>query len=236
MNDKVYEFRNNISRLSSMERGDAYDLKEFDFPKMGEIRRIYENRLLELPETTFFYLYSHKSYIQTLDSFHALDTDCIYSKKMIDTLLSVRDFKHHMYPIAVLEEGAIKFQRNPNGYKAPKPYEDPQSFKKKSLREDLLIFQTLEFLDVFDWEKSDYRQSELSKEVGSPGRVNEYVFKEPSGGFPPLFRLVNDPITLFISAEARDALNKAGIRGPAYLSLRGFRPDSQIQIDVPIPR
>ncbi len=235
MSDKVYELRSNIRRLSSMERGDAYDLKEFDFPKMGEIRRVYENRLLQLPETTFFYLYSDKRSIQTLDSFHASDTDCVYSKKMIDVLLAVRDFRHRQYPIAVLEEGAIKFQRNPDGYRTPKPYDDPESFKKKSLRDDLFIFQTLEFLDVFDWEKSDYRQSALSKEVGSAGRVNEYVFKEPSGGFPPLFRLVNDPVSLFISAEARAALKKAGIVGPAFLSLRGFRPDSQIQVDVPIP-
>lgn len=234
MTDKVYELRSNIKRLSYMESGDAYDLKAFDFPEITEIREVHQKRTLDLPETTFFYQYSTTKYVAELDCLDSAQTNCIYSSRMIDALLSVRGFAYNSYPIVVLEEGAIKFQSNPDGYKAPKPYEDPEFFKTKSMRDDLFIFQTLEFLDVFDWEKSDYKQSELSKEVGSPGSVNEYIFKEPSEGFPPLFRLPYHPVRQFISAEAREALKKARIRGSAFLSLRGFRPDSQLQIDVPI--
>lgn len=234
MTDKVYELRSNIKRLSYMERGDTHDLKAFDFSDMAEIRKIHQKRMLKLPEITFFYEYSNQKFVRELDSLYSPQTNCIYSQKMIDALLSVQEFRYHLYSIAVLEEGAVKFQSNPDGYESPKPYEDLERSKTKSIRDDLFIFQTLEFLDVFDWEKSDYKQSDLSKEVGSPGSVNEYVFKEPLDGFPPLFRLVNDPIPLFISAEAREALKKAGIRGTAFLSLRGYRPDSQLQIDVPI--
>jgi hypothetical protein len=232
MSDNAYQFLNNVQRLSGMERGDAYDLKAFEFPNMAEIRALHKPQILELPNPTFFYEYSTDQFITTLDSFSALGTGCIYSRRMINVLLSVREFKHQMYPIAVLEKDAMK---DDDG-KLIQPYKDPKKFVAKTMRSDLFLFQTLEFIDAFDWEKSDYRQSELNKEVGSPGSVNEYVLKEPSEGFPPLFRLVNDPITLFVSVEAREALKAAQIQGPAFLSLRGYRPNSQLQIDVPIPR
>jgi hypothetical protein len=153
---------------------------------------------------------------------------------MIDALFSVKSFKFNQYPIAILEEGAVKFQDNPDGYKPPDPYMDIAYYKKKSIRNDLFIVQTLEFLDIFDWEKSDYTQSEFNKERNSPGIVNAFVLKDTEFDLPPLFRLTTSPTRLFISSEARDALKKAQIRGPAFLSLRGYRPDSQLQVDVPI--
>jgi hypothetical protein len=229
MSDNAYQILNNVQRLRRMESGDAYDLKAFEFPKMADIRALYKPQILDLPNPTFFYEYSTRQFITTLDSFSALGTGCIYSKRMINALQSVKNFKYQTYPIAVLEE-------KDQGGNYNHPYEHPEEFKKTSIRDDLFLFQTLEFLDVFDWEKSDYRQGELSKEVGSPGNVNEYVLKEPVGGFPPLFRLPYAPVTLFISVEAREALKQAGIAGPAFLSLRGYRPDSQLQIDVPISR
>jgi hypothetical protein len=217
MSEKVFELKSDIKRLSFMERGDAYDLKAFDFSKMSELRNIHKEKSLDLPETTFFYKYSTHEYVSTLDNLHALQTNCIYSKRMIDVLLSVRDFKHRLYPVAILEEGAIKFQKKSDGYVPPKPYGDPEFFKLQSIRDDLFILQTLEFLDVFDWEKSKYRKYDETDT--SPGSVKEYVFKEPSGGYPPLFRLPYHPVHLFISGEARAALKKAGIRGIAFSPL-----------------
>ncbi len=77
-----------------------------------------------------------------------------------------------------------------------------------------------EFADVFDWEKSQYTPSDEL-----PGRVEtvkQYVFKDPPGGLPPLFRIQSYPVSLFVSAEARAALKAAGVCGTEYVSLKGI--------------
>ncbi len=235
MNEIAYQLLQSLSRLGSMPSGDAFDLRAFDFPRASDLWQTHSDRLLELPETTFFYMYSNLKYIKELDVLYPHSGKPIFSQRLIDTLLSVKNFNYRKYKIAILEEGAVKFQKNSDGYKSPEPYANPEEFKKKSLRDDMYIFQSLEILsDVFDWENSIYRQSELSKEVGSPGHVQEFILKEPKRGFPPIFRLKESPVTLFISAEAREALKKAGIKGASYLSLKGYAIGRQDEVDVPI--
>lgn len=235
MNENAYQLLHDISRLDSMPSGDAYDLRAFEFPKASELWQTHSIKLLELPEITFFYMYSNLKYIKELDMLYAHAGKYIVSQRLIDTLLSVKNFNYRKYKIAILEDGATRFQKTPEGYKPPEPYVNPEKFQIKSLRDDMYIFQPLEILsDVFDWENSIYQQSELSKQVGSPGHVREFVLKEPTGGFPPVFRLQESPTTLFISAEAREALKKAGIKGTSYLSLKGYAIGRQSEVDVDI--
>ena len=222
MENMAYEFKNSVSRLSFMERGDAYDIKAFEFSEMSEIRYLHQQRVLNLPDITFFYLYSTLEFVQSLDSLSANQTQCVFSERLIDKLLATKDFKHARYKVAILEEGATKFQINPDGYNSLNPYEKPEFFRRKSIREDMFLFQTLEFIDAFDWEKSIYQQSESDKKRNHPGYVRKYVLKEPPKGFPPVFRLTNDPVPLFISHEARESLKKAKIRGPAYSLLNNL--------------
>ena len=77
MSDLAYLLQKDINRLSHMERGDAYDIKAFEFPKMSELRYAYQIRPLDLPQKTFFYEYSKDEYINNLDSLHASETNCI---------------------------------------------------------------------------------------------------------------------------------------------------------------
>ena len=159
----------------------------------------------------------------------------IVSQRLIDVLLSVKKFNYRKYKIVILEDGATRFQKNPEGYKSPEPYANPEEFKKKSLRDDMYIFQPLEILsNVFDWENSVYKQYDYDKEINVPSSIREFVLKEPKGGFPPVFRLKESPVTLFISAEAREALKKAGIKGTSYLSLKGYAIGRQSEVDVDI--
>jgi hypothetical protein len=222
MTQMVYELNNDIRRLSYMERGDAYDLKSFSFSKSAELLRTYEPRLLDLPKVSFFYVYSKKNFVEELDSLHTHGVQCVFSQKTIDVLLSVKDFQYRKYPTAILAE---------NLPDSKTPYDNPDFYKTKSLREDLFIFQTFEFLDVFDWEKSKYRQTDLNKEVGSPGRVSEYVFQEPPGGFPPLFRLPYQPAHLFISHDARQALKLNNTKGFSFSKLNDLWNS---EVDIPI--
>jgi hypothetical protein len=235
MTEKAYRLEGNINRLSYMERGDTYDLKSFDFPNSSELHYIYQSRDLELPNPVFFYVYSKPEFIRNLDALYVQNLGYVVSKRVINSLKSVKDFSHRTFPIAILEEGAIKFAENPDGFKTPNPYENPDAFSKKSLRNDMYIIQTLEVLEnCFDWEKSVYRQSEFNKRHGQPGLVSEFYLNEPDSGFPPLFRVKESQTTLFVSFEARMALKLAGIKGLAFLSLKGYSPTSQLEIDVPI--
>jgi hypothetical protein len=99
------------------------------------------------------------------------------------------------------------------------PYKDIEKSKKLSLRNDLFIFQTLEFIDVFDWEKSEYIQEDFDKDMNIPTHVNKFALKEPDKGFPPLFRLPFKQSSLFISGEARKVLKELNIKGPSFRSL-----------------
>ena len=214
MNEIAYQLLQTLSCLGSMPSGDAFDLRDFEFPKASELWKTHSDKLLELPDTIFFYINSNLEFIKELDILYANAGNYIVSQRLIDTLLVVKNFKYRKYKIAILEEGAIKFQKNPDGYKFPEPYANPEEFKKKSLRDEMYIFQPLEILaDVFDWENSAYQQGEISKRANSPGHIREFVLKEPSGGFPPVFRLQKSPTTVFILIEAREALKEAGIKG-----------------------
>jgi hypothetical protein len=227
LQELAYVLEHDHNRCRYIERGEGYDVVAFSFDGVMEVRRTHKNKILDLPDPTFFYQYHEKcKYISTLDSLYALEGCPIFSQKMIDVLLSVHDFKYRKYPIAILEE------RDDID-----PYEDVDKFREMSVRDDLFIFQVLEALDIFDWERSDYRQGELDKELGTPSHVRKFVLKTPETGFPPLFHLLYpqsniQSVSLFISREARAALKNAGITGTSFASL--LRPRGNSEIDVPL--
>jgi hypothetical protein len=218
----VYILENNLDRSNYLRSGEGYDIQAFSFDKVMEVRRAEENKVLDLLALTFFYkCHDDDRYIKKLDSLQALEGCPIFSQRMIDVILSVRDFEYRKYPIAIIES------RHHN------PYEDVDKYKKLSLRDDLFIFQPLVYLDVFDWERSDFDQDEYDKDLNVPTYIREFVLKEPNGGFPPLFRLLPlQSMNLFISREAREELRNAEIVGPSFTPLS--RPSGNSEIDISI--
>jgi hypothetical protein len=124
----------------------------------------------------------------------------IMSKRMLEALLSVRDFPHQAIPIVMLDAFTpIEFEEN----------------------HDYVAVQLLEHQDVFDWEKSIYeRDPELTNGVDS---LEKLVLKEPPEGLPSLFRVTTTPLSnkLYVSPEGKAALEAAGIRGVNFVPLRG---------------
>ncbi len=55
MNEIAYQLLQSVSRLGSMPSGDAFDLRDFEFPRESELWYTYANRPLELPETVFLH-------------------------------------------------------------------------------------------------------------------------------------------------------------------------------------
>jgi hypothetical protein len=127
----------------------------------------------------------------------------IISRRMLDVLLSVGDFPHQAIPVV------FKSVDYPE-------YSDAKRRAKALIRNhDYIILQLLEHSDVFDMEKSEYN---TDRGVADPERiflidVENVVLKEPPGGFPPIFRIKDYEYSLYVSAEAKQALEDAGIQG-----------------------
>jgi hypothetical protein len=152
----------------------------------------------------------------------------VMSRRMYYALLALGDFPHRVTPVAMIDDTSFVFESElrflPNGQ--PKP--EVTNFN------DFVVLQLLERSDYFDFELSQYTRN--SRHPEWIDAVEVYVLNEPSEGFPPLFRLNVTPSSLFISAQAREALREAGIRGTAYYALNdGYSLQDEVDIPVPVP-
>jgi hypothetical protein len=163
--------------------------------------------------TTQFYLPNHIEFmcvwefLQINDLSRTRVTDFPYnregwpimSKRMLEVLLSVREFPHQVIPIVMLSDHADSDEKN---------YE-------------FVAVQLLEHQDVFDWEQSVYKPHPEKPNRFKSGSLEKLVLEEPPGGLPPLFRIATTPLRnlLYVSAEGRTALETAGIRGVNFIEL-----------------
>jgi hypothetical protein len=132
----------------------------------------------------------------------------IMSKRMLEVLLSVRDFPHQAIPIDIKDATQVADVERGIGLKDSGIH-----------NHNFVIVQLLEKLDIFDWEQSVYEPSKISSY--GVGKVKKMVLKEPETGFPPLFRVATKATRLYVSAAARTALEAAGIGGVEFNNLEG---------------
>ena len=141
---------------------------------------------------------------------HFEGIDCLYtepdipvmSKRMLSVLRSVRDFPHQTIPVVI---------------------EDTEAAKGDWLRRsgkvstDYVAVQLLEHLDIFDREKSIYEPNFL--DPNNVGDVEKLVLKVPESGLPPIFRITDKPTYLYVSPEAKAALEEAEITGIRFVDI-----------------
>ena len=88
-----------------------------------------------------------------------------------------------------------------------------------------------EHCDCFDYEQSEYKMRDWS--ASPQDRVTErmrklasivkkLVLREPENGFPPFFRILADPMDLYISEACHDAIADAGHTGLSMLEIGEF--------------
>jgi hypothetical protein len=145
----------------------------------------------------------------------------VMSMKMYETLLSVGDFHHRVIPVAIVDWTIQKKDWfNPNG-----------ELRKEVCLWNYLVVQITEYLDIFDYEKSTYQ-----KNPNGWIDISKYVFKTSAEDcLPPIFKIKEERLSLFVSAEARSVLRKNRINGTRFISLQGFgKIDGGNYIDVPI--
>lgn len=146
----------------------------------------------------------------------------VVSLPMYEVLRAVGDFPHRALPTVVID-----CQVPPND----------RLDSKGQPRAEIIIdrFITIHLtthLPIFDFEKSVYTRPSVN--LPDLLEIEEYVFKIPPHGLPPLFRLAADPTPLFISREARMRLKTAQISGTRYISLKGFTQNGGDTVDVPV--
>jgi hypothetical protein len=125
---------------------------------------------------------------------------------MLGTFLSVGSFHHIAYSLVIMD--------------CEKIYDERLDRETNSGVEfhNFLAVHLLEDLDIFDYENSVYERSENNPNV-IKSNIKKVVLREPKEGFPPLFRVVNLKTRLYVSAEARTALESAGIRGIDFIQV-----------------
>jgi hypothetical protein len=150
----------------------------------------------------------------------------VMSQKMLDVLKSVGDFPHRVIPVEIRQ-----------GMKNNQIFDwwiVENEVSSEGALTNYVFVQFTQYTNVFDKERSIYKPSDLV-----PNRirsVEEYVFRIPQNGLPPIFKIAESPVLTFISADAREALKEAGITGVAYTPLNGYQsPEvSSALVDVPV--
>ena len=201
--ERVYRLNWNLDHLIDNAEVDGW-LRESAFPNAPDesaFWRIKED--LNLPNTVIFDVIG--------DIFEIIDypyTDVewpIISKRMLDILLSVGDFRHRTYPLLMVDCEQI--------------YNEELGKKTNSgiVYDNFFAVQVLEDLDILDLEDSIYERG--TRNPDAIINVKKTVLREPSTGFPPLFRAVHRETYLYVSSEARIALETAGIRGVDFIQV-----------------
>jgi hypothetical protein len=134
-----------------------------------------------------------------LECRHIYNIDYIYNDKkwpimsgnLLRDLKEAGDFQHRYYPIEVIDftlAHASKIARSGRSFIG---YQ---------------IVQTLDNIDIFDWEKSQYTKHEsLDGQIQSAEKV---FLKKTTAPLPSLFRISAYPSKLFISTAAKDIIDQ----------------------------
>jgi hypothetical protein len=133
----------------------------------------------------------------------------LMSPRMLEVLRQVGDFPHRLIPVRLVNRRA----------RGPARYLPDGSLRPEVIDDRFAAVQLTEHIDIVDWERSTFRRSEVNPETVA--FFHKLVLVEPPGGLPPLFRLPSDASLLLVSAEARRALEAAGIRGVEFKRLPG---------------
>jgi hypothetical protein len=131
----------------------------------------------------------------------------LMSKKMLETLCSVGSFPHRVIPARIFSYD-LEYDID--------EYLDCQNLDANLCNEDFIIVQLLEHLDAIDRERSTFKTSPAFP--NDPPEVDQLVLREIPGGFPPLFRVNGYETYAFASPEAKQALDRTGIRSVKYFA------------------
>lgn len=202
MISSIYQIKWNISHLQDT----SHDIKIVPFNGYENTVTLSSKNIYELPEIIQFnsFLPFIKNKNDVLDYPSNNMSWPIMSERMFNILLEIGQFNYKVIPIKLIENQSYKIKEQISSYDIPLNY---------------LVVQLLEHQDYFDNVNSIYtphpRLPNLVK------KISKLVVTLPNN-IPPLFRLKICPNPLFISNEAKRALEDANIKGVQFIPLEDF--------------
>ena len=200
---QAYELDRNLDRFEEFAEDEhKFDAKVIDSKRYGkDIKRYFyytepiaEFERIEMEGTLFL--------VQGVDYLYTKPSLPIMSRRMLYVLNSVGTFSHQVISVSIKDnESSIYDINKPSG---------------KYNRHEYVAVHLLEHLDVFDYEKSIY---EPRSDTNIITDIDKMVLKEPIGGFPPLFKIPERLRDLYVSPQAKAALEEAGITGVDFIAL-----------------
>jgi hypothetical protein len=140
----------------------------------------------------------------------------LMSKRMLYILRSVGDFPHKTIPMRIFDY-SLEDQVG--------DYLNQEELPPEVCNQDYVVLQLLETTDAIDTQLSEYEQFNPNNII--PPGITRLVLREPVGGFPPIFRLARDFSSyVYVSPQAKQALEDAGIRGLQFFSEEGVRAEN----------
>jgi hypothetical protein len=194
---KAYKIETDIIRLQHLDA--SFDVQHEPFANDGQAISYWRRGTGEFPNPLYGYG-DIKELIKNYDfPVFSLGINLI-SNKMLDALLSVNDFAYDTLQLTLIDES----KKHACLGKVNKQLDGVQ------VNYDYFFFKPTEDIVVFDFEKSKYKR--MPFDLSRPYDIDKLVFKEPSEGFPPVFR-TSETSGLFISHEAKEVLDRKGVHG-----------------------
>jgi hypothetical protein len=144
----------------------------------------------------------------------------LMSMRMLEVLTGVGDFPHQAIPTRIFDYDVnnevylLQYQMEQSEIEI---YLNSQNFGVDTYNSNHFAVKFLEHTDVIDRDRSEFTRYE-SDPPDLPPVVTHLVMREPAQGFPPIFRIEGDPVFLFVSPTAKEALEQAGIKGLRFLA------------------
>jgi hypothetical protein len=130
----------------------------------------------------------------------------VMSKRMVDVLESVGSFPHRVLPTRILDGDLGRSLAE-----GDRRFDEQGNFNPEFYTDDYVLLQITEHLNAMDLEHSVFQR--LNPKTNNVSGVRKFVFKDIGREYPPIFRLSNCKVFLFISEAAKQALEAAEIQG-----------------------
>ena len=191
---KVYKLHYDFNHLMDADF-DSFHI-EFENSKMIGANMI-STRNFELPEKIYF-----QANFNIISNYDYPITDLgipIMSKRMINILFKIKSFKFREIPIVMIDDTFMGDLFNSDG----------KLVTNVVTNNNFIAVQLMETCIAFDYKNSVYEEDFILP----VGYIKKLILQEPENGFPSLFKIEESLADMFISEEAKNALEKQNIKG-----------------------
>lgn len=197
---KIYELHQTTKIPSDFEYAASLTIPKLDINNtLWESFLNYDSK--DLPNILYFEAHHRMQLVQKYDYPYTNIDIPIMNQKMLEVLLSVAPFEYRTVPVEMVDDLYQEVGEKDGVYK-------PGALRMNNFVAILLPLQK-NFLDM---EKSTFRNHVNIFGVEEK-RLSRPIFKEPKEGFPPIFRIEEKDSRIYISPDAKEALEKHNIQG-----------------------